>query len=223
MTFLELCSKTRQECGIQGSGPSSVVSQTGILKRVVDWVADADTYIQGLHQDWDFLWAEFNTNTVIDSDSIAKPADHVLWDTESFSLLRGDSDGINLGTIPYKEWRYVVDEKTSTKPNSLCILPNNNLAFRQPADGTYDFYATYWKFNDPMSVNADEPPYAARYQRAIIVKAKMWYFADTESNSLYQEAEKEFMEIIEQMEAQYLIGMNKLSQMSPEQLIIRPI
>jgi len=223
MTFLELCVKARQECGIQGTGPTTVTSQTGLLKRIVDWVADADMYIQGLHTDWDFLWDEHTASTVPDSDSMTKPTDHALWDSESFALDRGDSDGIPLSVIPYKEWRAFVGEKTSMRPSSLCILPNNNIAFRYPADDVYVFYGAYWKFSSLMDADADEPPYAERYQRSIIAKTKMWYFADTEAISLYQEAEKEFKEIISQMESHYLIGMDRLAQMSPEQMVVRPI
>jgi hypothetical protein len=61
MTYLEICKLVRQECGVQGEGtPAAVTSQRGMLKRIVEWVRDADTIIQDKHTDWDFLWKEFS-------------------------------------------------------------------------------------------------------------------------------------------------------------------
>ena len=64
MTFLELCQRMRQECGISGTGPSTVVSQTGNLKRIVDWVNTAWIDIQTTHQDWDWMRASASFPTV---------------------------------------------------------------------------------------------------------------------------------------------------------------
>ena len=57
MTFLELCQTVRQEVGVSGTGPSTVLSQEGQLKVIVDFVAASDFEIQVLWEDWDFLWA----------------------------------------------------------------------------------------------------------------------------------------------------------------------
>ena len=55
-TFLAKCVKFREDVGISGSGPGSVVNQVGILKQIVNWVADADEEIQRLWEDWTFLF-----------------------------------------------------------------------------------------------------------------------------------------------------------------------
>ena len=58
MTFLELCQTVRQEVGLSGTGPTTVVSQEGQLKVVVDFVIEADHQVQGLWSDWNFLWSQ---------------------------------------------------------------------------------------------------------------------------------------------------------------------
>lgn len=57
MNFLQLCQRTRQEADIAGSGPTSVVGQTGELGNVVNWVIDAWNEIQGMKL-WDWQWQE---------------------------------------------------------------------------------------------------------------------------------------------------------------------
>lgn len=47
-TYLELCQAFREDIGIAGTGPATVVGQTGILGRIVRWIADADITIQAL-------------------------------------------------------------------------------------------------------------------------------------------------------------------------------
>ena len=55
MTFLQLVQRTRRECGIAGSGPTTTVNQSGEMARLVDWVQQSWVEIQEEQPDWDFL------------------------------------------------------------------------------------------------------------------------------------------------------------------------
>ena len=57
MNYLELCRRARRECGIAGAetDPTAVTSQVGEYRRLVDWVSEAWTEIQGRHTDWRWL------------------------------------------------------------------------------------------------------------------------------------------------------------------------
>lgn len=200
MNNLQLCQHTRQECGVQGQGPSTVIGQQGLLKKIVEWVRDGDLFVQSIHADWDYLWSEFTADTVESDDEITKPSDLGMWDRESFAVDRGTADGRSLGVDDFKKWRRNNNIKTNQPPYRLTILPNNNLRLSQPADDIYEIYASYWKAPVIMSANTDEPLYPERFQRIIIAKAKMWFFAYQESFTQYQDAEKEYNEWLEKLE-----------------------
>lgn len=70
MTFLELVQRLRQEAGIPGTGPTSVVDQAGQLKRLVDWVARSWADIQGMHDNWMFLRNEFSFSLGVGVDVV---------------------------------------------------------------------------------------------------------------------------------------------------------
>lgn len=223
MTFLELCQVSRQECGIQGQGPVSVENQSGLLKRVVDWVRDADLAIQAMHIDWDFLWSSFTRDTVTGSDSVVKPTDHALWDLESFAIDRGTEDGRPLGVISFQEWRNYNNVKENQEPTTLCILPDNNIALSFPADDTYEIYANYWKRPVKLETNTQEPLFGSSLDRAIIERVKMFFFEDIESFDQLKLAKDNYEFWISEMESIYLTNHNLLNQTSPEQMVVRPV
>jgi hypothetical protein len=55
MTFLELCQRVRSESGVSSGGPASVENQSGMLGRIVTWVSEEWSELQG-KEDWSFLW-----------------------------------------------------------------------------------------------------------------------------------------------------------------------
>jgi len=223
MTFLELCQTTRQECSIQGTGPSSVESQTGLLKKIVDWVAKADYRVQSLHADWDFLWTLHEENTNIGVDTIVKPTDYGLWDRESFQLDRGTSNGTTLSFVPYLEWRANPSLKENAKPSQITVLPSGSLSFQAPADAIYSFSGYYWKTPTKLTGNSDESAIPERFQDIIIARAKMFFFDDIESYDQYTLAKDEYKELLLSLE-QFALPSNLVSgQTSPEQIIVRPV
>jgi len=216
MTFLELSKLARQECGIQGSSqPVTVVGQAGILKRVVDWVADADIYIQRLHADWDFLWATHEPSTTSGSMYLSSPDDLGQWDFESFAVNRGLSDGRPLSKITYNEWRSNQSLKTNQPPSQYTSMPNKVIALEFPADDTYAIYANYWKAPVKLTANTDTPIFPSEYHRAIIARVKMWFFEDSESVELYKLAEKEFKEVLQRLELDQLQEYDQLGLYRP--------
>jgi hypothetical protein len=216
MTFLELCQITRQECGIQGQGPVTVVGQSGILKKVIDWVAKADVFIQSKYGDWDFLWSEFRENTTTNSRDIAKPANLGLWDRESFAVDYGTDDGKPLSLVDYKTDRRDTGLRQSNPPSDLVILPDGNLRLCCPADGVYEIYANYWKNPVVMAANTDTPLYPARFHWAAVERAKMSFFADQEAFELYKEAKLRFDDWMEKLEGNQLPGQQSRTQAQPD-------
>ena len=224
MTFLELCQLARQECGIQGSNkPSAVTSQTGILSRIVQWVANSDLLIQSAYPDWDFLWKETTMGTVVGAKTVSLTVNPALWDTESFAIERGTSDGRKLTYLPYREWRTNQSEKTNQEPNRITILPDNSLSLEYPADDAYTLTGCCWLVPTKLTANTDEPVYAERFQQTIIERVKMFFFKDIESFDQYKLAEQEYENNLDKMRGQYLPEQKELHLTSPEQIVVRPV
>jgi len=222
MNFLELCQRTRQECGIQGEGPASVTNQTGLLKRVINWVADADNLVQSLHPDWNFLWREFTENTIAGVDTIVKPNDLGLWDRESFATGRGTVDGRPITCITYNEWRKINNSKSQQAPSLICVLPNGNLSFTYPPDDVYPFYGNYWASPVALTTNTQESAIPTRFERIIVARAKMWFFEDIESYDQKKLAEDEYEKELAVLEKAEIPDNGIYGQHSPEQLVVRP-
>jgi hypothetical protein len=65
-TWLDLSKALRREAGVQGDGPSSVENQQGMYANIVQWIDQAWLHVQGLHNNWDFMWA---TGTITSNGS----------------------------------------------------------------------------------------------------------------------------------------------------------
>jgi hypothetical protein len=63
MNYLQLCQRVAQEAGIVGTFPTTTTGQTGELKRIVDWVAEAYTNLQN-ETNWRWLRKRAVFNTV---------------------------------------------------------------------------------------------------------------------------------------------------------------
>ena len=223
MTFLELCVIARQECSIQGDGPSSVVSQTGLLKKVVDWVAAADMDVQRKHIDWNFLRATHPYDIILNTTTITKPTDHGAWDNDCICIDHGTYDGRKLIWMPYQEYRQIVSLKSTQQPYLFTVLPSGVLTLAYPSDGAYTFSGDYWKAPQKMTANTSEPLIPAAYQRIIIERAKMWFFEDIESERQFLSARDSYDRLMQELEDQELPNRQGWARYEADEMVVRPV
>lgn len=207
MTFKELCQRVRQECGITGTGPDTVVSQTGDYKRIVDWVASAYKDIQQKWIDWKFLWAEGTAIAMVagtrDYD-VVSGCNAVSTDTVYL-------DGLRLDFVPYETYRTAKDtwDDQDGTPTEFTLLPTGEIrVFPTPeaADAGLQLTYEYHKLPVEMTVDADEPLFDEAFHDVILHRAK-WYWAIWDeaqleaagANALYAEA-------VRRLEARYLVN-----------------
>jgi len=109
-TFLSIVQLLRQEAGIAGTGPSTVVGQTGEMKRLVDWTAAAWFEIQATHPDWRYKRYSVSFATVA-AQATYTPAQAGItaatfsrWVRDSFRVYNtssGFGSEIELNFVPY--------------------------------------------------------------------------------------------------------------------------
>ena len=98
MNFLQICQRTARECSITGAinVPSTVVNQSGELRKIVDWCASAYLEICNDKQNWKFLRSRFSLPTVAGKEEypIEESVTNILKHSEDFS----NADWNKIGT-----------------------------------------------------------------------------------------------------------------------------
>lgn len=196
-TFLQICQRTVRECRIaQGKGllPVTVDSQTGMMLKVVDWVAEAWFQVQALHDNWRYMRrecsfpvvggvAEYSTvDCGIDAGTFNR---WILRSFRSYPTAVGFPGEIPLGDLDYDAWRNTYKlgtwRTTQSRPIYVTQLPSNGLGLGPtPLDGFTilgDFYIAPVR----MEVDGDVPLLPIAHSYMIIVYKAMMEFGLSES------------------------------------------
>ena len=212
LTFLALAQRLRQEAGISGSGPTTVVSQTGEMKRVVDWILTAYEDIQTAHTSWRFLRSTFSFSTV-DGQQSYTPAqagitDMGAWITDTISLYSSASDEQFLSYVPWDFFKAVygigTNRTVESRPNVVTVTPGNSLSLWQLPDAVYTCKGEYYQTADTMAVDADTPVIPRRFQMAIVWKALTYYGAYAAADEKYLHGKNEYRRLMRLLELDQL-------------------
>jgi len=214
-TFLQLCKNTRQEAGIQGQGPVSVLGRSGIEKKIVDWVAASWTDIQRMHKDWLLMATgfSFETSVGIDRYSIATTTGLTGMSSIDPTLMTayltsaGKADEYQLQYQPdYASWRrsYDIGVATNGKAAGICFSPSDELIVYPPPDGAYTIRGEGRKSPQVLAANETVIAIDDEYVNAILWKAVRQLAGDQESPALYVHADSNYDEIVRRMEMELL-------------------
>lgn len=230
--FLTLVQDLQREVGISGVAIPTVLGQTSIREKLVNWIADADIHIQKKHIDWKFLWGEYSQETVVGNATPPVPSDLNVWDQDSFYLDYNTANNRKITPLDYFTWRKGQRQgvKSNAKPSQIVVKPDNSLQFTAPPDGIYTLTADYWKTPTKMVDDTDESAIPDDYRRIIVVQAKLWYAEQQEIETLFDKAYVELngnsarreMGLLQQLEAKFLIGQEGRTMGQGPQLTVVP-
>lgn len=184
-------------------------NQTGILKDLVRWVADADVAIQREAINWDFLYkTNFSVSTVQGTATYNKPSDYGKWDHKTFYLDYSLASNVQLTEIEYREYynTYGVGVQTQRQPVNFVLPPSNNIILYSVPDAVYTLTANYWCAPVRMSSGTGVSVIPETYIRCIIARAKMYYAISEESDPLYAEAKVEYDMVLSELKSDQLPG-----------------
>lgn len=208
MTFLELCQTVRQEVGISGTGPTTVLNQEGQLKVIVDFVAAADSEIQTLWADWNFLWGQYSSTTSSGNRAPAtqKPTDLGAWDESSFFLDYTTDDNLALSLLKYTSYRSVQRNgvAVNNQPTHVVVQPDQNIILDPQPDATYTVTADYWKVPTKMTANADVSAIPIQFHRIIVARAKTMWAEREEAPEILLASAAEYADLLDKLEAHSL-------------------
>jgi hypothetical protein len=217
LTFLEQCQRVRQEVGANGTGPSTVISQSGEYKRIVDWVADADTEVQRRSNEWKFMRGDFEITTVVDDGSYLPSETDIPitnfrdWRPTTFKIYLKSAGAGTEAELPYIDYQCYLDLKvgdaTSSQPTYFTIGNSMEILLWPVPDSVYTVTGEYQKSAAKMTADDDSPPYPAEFHMLPVYRAMMRYARYNSAAEIYQDAERDYNRMLREMERTQLPRM----------------
>lgn len=212
MNYLQLVQRLRQEAGVSGTGPTTVINQTGEMKRLVDWVNSAWLDIQRLHSSWNWMLAETTFSTVAGQGDYTPAQAGVSsrfgrWSATSFRVARTPpNDETMLMPLSYGDFRsvYRTGPQPQARPVVVCALPNLSLGIGYKPEQAYTIRGEYWKSVQNLTADADIPEMPEDYHDAIWYRALMLYARYESAAEIYEDAAQNYGRLISLLEIHQL-------------------
>lgn len=209
MTLLQIVQRAYREYGLAGSGPVSVLNQSGRNSDVVEWVKSAYEEIQLERPDWNFLWGQVTANLTANVDTYDPTAAPfgISNGVRAFAQRLGASyiyptaQGVNgrlfMRFLPWEEFcKYIVPPVTGSMPTVFTLRPDGDLQYYPKPTAACTAVHEYWK--NPATFtpdDADVPILPAWAHMAIVWKAVMIGCGKTQNWARFDTAEEEYMKI----------------------------
>lgn len=212
MNFLQLCQRVARECGVSGTGPATVVSQTGEAGRVVNWTASAWNDVQLARPDWYWMRGTFSFTTT-PSDRTYSSTDAGIasrfstWDMDSMRCYQtSQNDEMSLSWMDYETFRnsYIIGAQTVSRPIVASIDPQQNLLLGPTPNLAYTISGEYVKAPQDLALDADTPEMPAQYRLAIVYRAMMMYARFTSAPEIYDDALQNYKRYLRLLEIHQL-------------------
>jgi len=214
MTFLQLVQRVHVESGRQGTAPTTVIGQTGMNARFVNWILSAYEHVQSLHESWLFRQKEFSFPTVNGVQNYTPATllytDFGAWridpDSNRFSGIKIYSAIADEQQMEYVQWD---DYKTVYKmgsfrtqtgrPDIVTIKPDMSLDLWPIPNAVYTVSGEYIKSLQTMTINASIP-ILPDHHMVIVWKALMYYGAFEGASEVYAHGQNEYELLVAKLE-----------------------
>ncbi len=218
--FLQICQRTRQEAGLPGTGPDTVVglSSSSDMGRVVDWCGNAYNDICNAHLTWRFLRDVFSFSTVATQQEYtpteAGAPTLATWITEhrdetgAVRVFRVASDESRLQFLPWDEFHEIYDFGSNRiqteRPSVVTVNPSNNLVLWAVPNIVYNINGEYYKVAPALTLDADTPLFPARFYMMVVWKALIDYAGWTAADEKYAHGQSRYKGMLRKLEMDQL-------------------
>lgn len=208
-TYLDLCKHFREDVGISGDGPVSVLGQTGMMRKLCNWIVLADLEIQKENEDWNFLWREHTWDLEDGKADYPSPDSFGNWDRASFSFEFGTA---NYMPLTYYQWRDFRNKKLSFgqipgDPLSVTERPDRTIYFDPipeiPISGP-QVRGEFWLAPTPMVANDSQSPIPEHFRYIIVTRAKWMYAKHMHDQGLFDISVAEYRAMLDTLESSQL-------------------
>lgn len=208
MDFISLARRLVIEAGVSGSGPASVLNQTGEMLRIVGWIKSAYDDIQLHNEDWFWMRAEFSFTATAEKFRYTALEAGVTsrfgaWNDTSFAIKSvGQNDVIPLDFISYSQYResYISNVSVASRPVVFSVAPTLEILLGDRPNKDYLITGEYFKSPQILVNNVDIPDMPAQYHLAIVYRALMMYARYEAASEIYQDAEANYVRFLRKLE-----------------------
>ena len=196
-SYLALCQKLRRECGIAGSGPNTVVGQTGMMEKIVNWVADSYLDIQLRYPNWRWMRSNFTViasasddtypflDCTDDKTSAAINRFAQWWANDRldpFKIYLTSAGVANQGWmnyLPYENFRALYkfgpQQSVTGQPFHVSVDDDDQIVIGPKPNGTYTLQGSYQRGPQILVADANEPDMPGRFHDLIVYYAMERY------------------------------------------------
>lgn len=185
MNFLKIVQALHRESTDSGTGPETVVSQTGEYARKVAWCADGYTQLQQEMDNWLWLRKSFYVDTVAGDGAYAYTdctdtvtamaiARFARWyqgryDWKCYLSSTGVSGEYFLQWLEWEDFRYLYRRGTQTDGQPVHVSSDPTMAFvlGPKPNAVYRVNGDYQKGPQVLALDADEPEMPSRFHALV--------------------------------------------------------
>lgn len=218
MNFLQIAQRTREKCGISGSGPASVTGQSGESLRIVNWVNESWMEIQNKNPYWLWMRKEFSFQTVLGQQDYPPLEDFVPdfsdWHKDTLRCYRtsiGLSDEQWITNMGYDRFRdvYQYSTRITGKPHCFAVRPRDKalLLGPTPTEAILTVVGEYQQHATEMVADLDVPGMPSAYHMLIVYGAMQRYAEFESAPEVMAGANASYAELRSRLE------MNQLPEM----------
>lgn len=213
MNRLQLTQRLLRECGVSGTGPSTTISQSGELGRLVDWIDTAWLEIQEERPNWNWMVGSFSFETTASdyeytTTDVGIDTTFANWRIET---LRSYLTAAGVGTerymnfMEYDSFRdyYLFNTRTTSlsQPYEFTVSPPDKRLLLGPnPNDIYTVRGEYYKLPVAMTADADTPGMPERFHMAIVYRAMMDYASYESAPEVYERGFTKYTEIMRRLE-----------------------
>lgn len=215
MNFLQIVKRTREKCGISGSGPVTVSGQSGELLRIVNWVNESWMEIQNKHTDWMWMRRAFSFETTLGQQDYtpvrAGATDFSHWHTDTLRAYRSGA-GVNdeqwIHPMDYERFRdvYQYANRITGRPSFFSVRPGDLalLLGPIPTNDLMTVVGEYQKHATEMTADSDVPAMPSQFHMLIVYGAMERYAAFEAAPEVMVGVSKSYVELKTRLEINQL-------------------
>ena len=212
MNFLELAQRLHSEAGVAGATHTTVVGQTGMLGRLVNWILSAYEDIQNLRPGWKFMQSDFSFSTVASQQNYTKADagvdDLASWKTKDVRLYSAVTDESELIYHPWDDFRLAFKTGSSRtqegRPSVFSIKYDLSMDLWVIPDAVFTVNGEYFMQAQTMDEDDDEPIIPSQYHMILVWRALMFYGAKIGASEVYAHGNNEYGRILRRLELNQL-------------------
>jgi len=181
VNYLQLCQRVIEECGVAADGAEaatvlpSIVGVTGELKRIVNYVAQAWTQLQGTKK-WNWMWEQPTLAMLATTSTLAGTIPESRYEADSLYIPVAGQEGQWPQFMPWFKFRKVFPFRPPGATfNVWSVAPNGSIYTDQAPTVDTPFTVERYKLPSVLANDTDTPEMPADLHMLIVYMAMVMY------------------------------------------------